>query len=274
MKNEWLRGKTVIVAGAGNGVGKQLSYDLIKQYSCRVIGVDMDEIALSNLKTKINEEGEEFDYFAFDAKQEANWIELARVVNEKKIQIDVLINGIGQVPKFNHFDKYTHKDMLNTMSINLYSCIFAIKALKSNMEKSRTPSIINLCCSTAVMGLEGTSIYSASKSALKCYTEVLQNEMKDFYVGLFTLGLIQTDFWAKQNETTKSKIKLRAMSPSTASKKIIKNINAKKKRVFVGFDAHIVDRLLRLMPHNAQRFFNYYIKKKKYRLIDEQESKW
>ncbi len=269
MNKEWLRGKTVVISGAGNGVGKYLSYDLIHQYNCKVIGVDIDETSLVNLKNNLDGQGGEFLYFAFDAKNESNWVKFAESLDENKIQVDVLINGIGQSPKFNYFYNYSHKDTTNVMSTNLYSCIFAVKALFKNLKQSRTPAIINLCCSSATMGIKGTSIYAASKSALKCYTEVLQQELKDFYVGLFILGLIKSNFWKSQDDLVQSKLNKKAMSVEKTSKKIIKNINRKKKRVVIGFDAYLSDRLVRLMPHKAQNLINRYLNKNKYRLINE-----
>lgn len=268
MSNDWIRGKTVVVCGAGNGIGKYLVYNLIVKYNCKVIGVDYNEVALSNLKTKINEIGENYDYFCFDAKVENKWISFAEYLNENKIQIDILINAIGISPKFNEFNKYTSKETNNIFAVNLYSCIFAVKHLYENLKKSRCPSIINLCCASANMAVAGTSIYSASKSALKCYTEVLQQELKDFYVGLIILGLVKTDFWNEQNEVLQNKINTKALPVNTATEKIVKCIIRKKKRAVVGFDAYITDRLIRIMPTKAKSMINKYMQKKKYRTID------
>ncbi len=270
MNKEWLRAKTVVISGAGNGIGKYLSFDLVKRYGCKVIGIDIDEESLLNLKTNITNQGGEFDYYCFDAKVEANWTKLAENLVEKKIAIDVLINSTGQSPKFNHFYNFTHKDTTNIMSVNLYSCIFAVKALHNLLKNSRTPAIINICCSSATTRIKGTSIYSASKSALKCYTEVLQQELEGFYVGLFILGLVKSNFWKNQEEVVKSKLNKRAMSVEDASKKIIKAINKRKNRAVIGFDAFLADRLIRYMPQKAHKLINRYLDKNKFRLIEEE----
>lgn len=271
MNKEWLRAKTVVISGAGNGIGKYLSYDLVKKFGCRIIGIDVDEESLVNLKTNIINQGGEFEFYCFDAKVEANWLKFAQDLVEKNIMIDVLINATGQSPKFNNFYNYSHKETNNIMSINLYSCIFAIKALHNLLKKSRTPTIINLCCSSATMGIKGTSIYSASKSALKCYTEVLQQELDGFYVGLFILGLVKSNFWKYQEDVLKSKLNKRAMTVEDASKKIIIAINKRKIRAVIGLDAFLSDSLTRLMPHRAQKMFNKYLNKKKYRLIEQEK---
>lgn len=273
MKQDWIRGKTIIVSGAGNGLGKYLTYNLITMYNCKVIGVDVDEIALSNLKTKIDEAGSNFEYFCFDAKNEVNWTKFASILNDEKIVVDILINCIGQTPKFDSFDKISYKETSQVMATNLYSCIFAIKSLYNNLKKSRTPSIINLCCSTINIAPVGSSVYSASKSALKCYTEVLQQELDDFYVGLFMLGLIKTDFWKNQSVVLQEKLNKRALSPQKVTEKIIKCIIGKKRRAVIGIDAYISDRLSRLMPYKAKVLFNRYLKKNKYRFIDDEQIK-
>ncbi len=270
MVKEWLRGKTVIICGSANGIGKYLVYNLIVQYNCKVIGIDIDEISLSNLKTKLNEIGENYEYYCFDAKSENNWIKLAETLKENNEQVDVLINAIGISPKFNNFNKYSLKETNNIFATNLYSCIFAVKHLYDNLKQSRCPSIINICCSSANMGIAGTSIYSASKSALKCYTEVMQQELKGFYVGLLILGLVKTDFWKNQEDVLKNKINSRAMAVSLAAERIVKCIVKKKKRAVVGFDAYLTDRMIRLMPTKARSFINKYLSRKKYRFIDDE----
>lgn len=271
MNKDWIRGKTVVISGAGNGLGKYLSYNLITMYNCRVIGVDIDEVSLSNLKTKLNEIGEDFEYFSFDAKNESNWLNFSSIIESEKIQVDILINCIGQSPKFNSFNKITHKETTQTMATNLYSCIFSIKALYNNIKKSRTPSIINLCCASVNIAMPGASVYSASKSALKCYTEVLQQELEGFYVGLFILGMIKTNFWNKQNEFVQTKFKQKAMTPQQATEKIIKSIIKKNTRAVIGKDAIISDKLVRWMPKRAQALFNSYLKRHKYRFEDLKE---
>ena len=57
MKKDWIRGKTVVVSGAGNGLGKYLTYNLVTFYNCKVIGIDIDEISyLPKEKITLNEE--------------------------------------------------------------------------------------------------------------------------------------------------------------------------------------------------------------------------
>ena len=258
----------MVVSAAGNGLGKYLTYNLVTFYNCKVIGIDIDEISLSNLKTKLDEVGSKFEYFCFDAKVEANWTKFTGLVNEENVKIDILINCIGQTPKFSKFENISSKETNQVMATNLYSCIFAIKSLYKNIKESKEPTIINLCCSTINIAPMGSSVYSASKSALKCYTEVLQQELDNFYVGLFILGLIKTDFWKTQNEILQAKINKRALSPQKATEKIIKCIINKKRRAVIGFDAYVSDRLSRLMPYKAKVIFNKYLKKKKYRFID------
>lgn len=268
MENSWIRGKTIVVCGAGNGLGKYLSYTLISEYNCQVKGIDIDEKSLINLNNLSKEIGDNFEYYAFDAKVENNWINFANVMNEKKITIDILINCIGQTPKFNNFNLYASKEINQIMATNLYSCIFATKALYENMKKSRCPSIINMCCSAVNTAVPGTSIYSASKSALKSYTEVLQQELDNFYVGLFILGIINTSFWKNQDEVLQKKIAKKAMSMQTACNKVIKCMCKKKKRAVIGFDAYVTDRLSRLMPYKAKGFFNKILNRHKVRIID------
>lgn len=65
--------------------------------------------------------------------------------------------------------------------------------------KSSDPGIINIDSSAALMSLAGTSIYSASKAALKGFTEAVRNEFRGkVFVGLVCPGFTKTDIFREQ----------------------------------------------------------------------------
>ena len=89
----------------------------------------------------------------------------------------------------------------------------------------------------------GASIYSASKSAVKNFTECLSLE-KDYHVGLMCPGFTKTDIFRNQTRDSDSKlIKLIQSDLSKMVRKIYRAICKKKKRCAFGFDANCMDRL-------------------------------
>jgi len=191
---------------------------------------------------------------------------LALALQEQNIGVDVLINCVGELAKFTRAENHKFKEINSAMATNFYANIFAVNHMLPILKKSNSPSIVNVSCVSAMLPVKGTSIYSASKSALKSYTEILQQELEEFYVAIILLGKVKTNFLKNQDELDQKKIYKRAMSPNSASDKIIKALNKKKKRIVVGYDAKLGDYLSRFAPNFASRLTNRFLKKRKIRI--------
>ena len=48
MKDCWLNNKSVVVVGAGSGLGKHMAFNLIVKHNCKVIGVDINGKSLQS----------------------------------------------------------------------------------------------------------------------------------------------------------------------------------------------------------------------------------
>ena len=86
---------------------------------------------------------------------------------------------------------------------------------------------------------------------MKGFTETLQQEYKkQIYVGGVYPGFIKTDILNRQNvETKNNKLINKLMMPvQKASKKIVKGIHKKKKRMVMGFDGKSMSIFGKLFP--------------------------
>ena len=112
-----------------------------------------------------------------------------------------------------------------------------------------SPAIVNIASSAALCSVCGTSAYTASKAAVKGFTEVLQMEEKGkMYIGGIYPGTTATGLFDGDENTKNSALDLVAMPADKMAKKIAKKIIKKKKRAVVGWDAKCMSGLARLMP--------------------------
>lgn len=267
MENEWIKDKTVVVVGASSGVGKYLTFNLILKFNCIVIAISNNQNEMEEFNERLYEYHDNFCYHIFDACKEKSWIEFVDKLKQNDTKVDILINCVGELPKFTRFENHTQKEVTNTISANFFSSIFSIRHMLPLLKKSEEPGIVNISCISPSLLLEGTSIYTASKSALISYTQILSQELDDnFYVGLVLLGMVKTDFYKHQKKEIVEKILNRAMTPSSASKKILYGMCKKKKRMVVGFDAKFFDGLSRVFPTLAPKLIKKYLKLKKINL--------
>ncbi len=270
----WLNGKTCIVTGASGGMGAGIAAALIKKHGCNVIGIARSE---PKMKKFIEELGpsyaEQFTYKLFDVSKRENWQSFASELAENGIQPDVLINNAGILPKFKRVDKYDVEEIENVMNINFFSAVYSIKELMPFLLKSENGAVINIDSSASLMSLAGTSSYSASKAALKAFTEAMREEYRGrLYVGLVCPGFTKTDIMRNQSAESEKGQKLIDMISTDCDlmvKMIMFGIERKQALQIHGMDAHAMSIFGKLLPVNGSRLFSAVMKAADIELFSE-----
>ena len=258
----WLHGKTAIVTGASGGMGAGIAATLIKKHGCTVIGVARSEPKMLKFIEELGEEyKDQFSYKLFDVSVKENWENFAAELKENGIHPDILVNNAGILPKFKRFDRYSYEEINRAMDINFYSCIYSTKTLLPMLLESETPAVINIDSSAALMTLAGTSMYSASKAALKGFTEALRVEFAGkMYVSLVCPGFTKTDIFRNQGETSNDKgqkvIDMVSTDCDRMVKMIMRGIEYKYPMQVRGFDAHAMSTFNRLRPVYGSKLFS------------------
>lgn len=263
MSNCWLEGKTVIVTGASGGMGAGIAATLIKKHNCTVIGVARSESKMIKFIEELgNNYAKKFSYRLFDVSVKENWENFAQELKESGTKIDILINNAGILPKFKRFDKYSYEEIERAMNINFYSCVYSVKTLLPMLLQSSNPGIINIDSSAALMTLAGTSMYSASKAALKSFTEALRIEFAGkMYVGLVCPGFTKTDIFRNQNQSESNDkgakiINMISTDCDRMVKMIMLGIEHKAPMQVHGLDAHAMSIFNRLLPVAGSKLFS------------------
>ena len=247
MTDCWFDYKTVIVSGASSGIGKGLVKKLIDEHGCRVIGIARNEAKMKKLVAELGEQARFFSYFLFDVSVRENWKTFADALREQGIQPDILINNAGILPKFDKFLNYSIEDIDRAMQINFYSCVYSMNALLPMLMQSKAAGVVNIASSAALCSLAGTSIYSASKAALKSLTESIREECRGrCYVGLVCPGFTKTDIFANQKKGNESELSEKALQMVSSScehmvNSIVAGIWKRKSNMVFGIDARLMN---------------------------------
>ena len=275
MSSCWLQGKTVVVTGASGGMGAGIAATLLKKHGCTVIGIARNEKKIMKFIDELGEENaKRFSYRLFDVSVRENWESFAKELKEENIAVDVLINNAGILPKFKRFDRYSYEEIERAMNINFYSCIYSVKTMLPILQKSSTPAIINIDSSAALMTLAGTSMYSASKAALKSFTEALRLEFAGkIYVGMVCPGFTKTDIFSGQGDVGKGRASKIIEMISTDCDKMVKmimfGIERKMPMQVRGMDAHAMSVCNRLLPVAGSKLYSTIMKAAKVDIFDE-----
>ena len=250
MKN-WLKDEYVVLSGASGGIGRQLCKLLIESYGANVIGIGRNEQKMLSLKEELGDNANKFSFKLFDVSEESAWQDFKTHLQKNQIYPILLVNNAGMFPTFAKASETPAQVAKRIMDVNYFSAIYACNALKSQLRgtKKRTPAIVNVSSCAALCTVVGSGIYSASKAALKSYTEALMLEEKGkIHVGLICPGTTATELFDGDENTKNSALTYIAMKADKMAKKIAKKIIHRKKRAVLGIDAKLMSFCAKIMP--------------------------
>lgn len=247
-KKSWLNNKTVVLTGVSGGLGKELARELIFRYNANVIGIARNAEKLSNVKAEFN--SDKFTGCLFDVSKNANWEDFALNLAKKSIKIDVLINNAGIMPPFSRFENLTLETCENVINTNFFSSIYSVRNLLPLLKQSDSAAIINIASACAFSSVIGTSIYSASKAALKAFTDSMREEnKKHIYVAGVYPGFIKTELF--RNQPLAGRIEKFASDAKVIAKRIAHKIHKKQKHIVVGSDGKLLRFASIIMPNKT-----------------------
>lgn len=187
--------KTIIITGAGSGLGKELALGFSRQgYHLLLTGRSVDK--LSAVKSEIEALGGKADYAALDIR---NMEDVSNKIGEwcKSYSIFGLVNnaGIGHFGPFIESNEQQINEMLNT---NVLGTILMTKAVLPVLAKQEEGQVINIISTAGLRGKVNEAVYVASKFAVRGFTESLQKEYEGSNVKIKAvyMGGMNTPFWA------------------------------------------------------------------------------
>lgn len=250
MRN-WIKNKYVILSGASSGIGKELCRLFICKYGAHVIGIGRNEEKMLSLEKELGEHAENFSYYLFDVSDKESWAGLKNDLTEKDISPILLVNNAGMFPPFGKLVNTPVETVERVLKTNFQSVTYAVHALSPILkgEGKDKPAIVNVSSSSALCTVVGAGAYSASKAAVKAYTEALAMEEKEKkYVGLICPGTTATELFNSDENTKNSALDAFAMPATKMSKKIARSILKKKRRAVLGWDAKLMNFVAKIMP--------------------------
>ncbi len=250
MKN-WLKDEWIILSGASSGIGRELTKIFINRYGAKVFGIGRNEEKMLSLKAELGEFSERFAYALFDVSQRDAWQQFKNRLQSQEITPRLLINNAGAFPTFNTALRTKPETFERITQTNYFSIVYAVNEIAPLLTGNgkNKPAIVNIASSAALCTVVGTAAYSASKAAVKSYTEALALEEKGKkYVGLICPGTTATDLFQSDENTKNSALNWIAMPANKMAKKIAKKILKKKRRAVVGWDAKLMNLTTKLMP--------------------------
>ncbi|WP_411824412.1 SDR family NAD(P)-dependent oxidoreductase [Leptospira sp. 'Mane'] len=177
-----ISGKTVLITGAGMGIGALTCIELAKA-GANIIGVDIQKKEMNETKKQVEALGRKFFPYACDLSRPDNIEALVRQIGYDKLTFHILINNAGIAPSgpylsqnFSTWEKAISIN-INAVAKLTYLCLPVL----ANHTKAH---IVNLASVAGKFGSEGTVIYSATKHAVVGFSQALRMELYDSNIGV------------------------------------------------------------------------------------------
>ncbi|KAI0985741.1 hypothetical protein GJ496_010600 [Pomphorhynchus laevis] len=186
-----LNGKVVLITGASGGLGRELAFKFFTE-GCRVIiaGRNLEKLEQTRQSIiidagNISTERRHTDIIACELDIGNADDNLSEKVDQvvKQIEnsfgttrLDVLVNnaGVSQRTDFAETSLSIHRNIFN---VNYFGPIELSKLLLPNMLKSKAPILLNICSVQSWIAVPGRCSYSASKFALRAFSDSLRREL-------------------------------------------------------------------------------------------------
>jgi NAD(P)-dependent dehydrogenase (short-subunit alcohol dehydrogenase family) len=170
-----LRGKTAVVTGAGDGIGRETALALAAEGAGVVVN-DVAREAANKVVREIKSAG---------GAAAANYDSVATIAGGEKIiktatgnfgRIDILVNCAGNFKAVKTVE-ITESDWDSILAVHLKGAFSCVKAAIGPMIKQKSGRIINISSRSAALGAASLP-YSVAKAGLLGFTSMLSEEQK------------------------------------------------------------------------------------------------
>lgn len=190
------KGKRAVITGASSGLGRGFA-EALAERKCNLVLVARTEEKLVVLQKRLSQDtGVVLDIVPLDLALPEAPSRLYRIVKEKKLSVDFLINnaGLGYVGPF--MDAPWEKDE-TMIALNIRALHHLMKLFLQDMIKKDYGRVLNISSSAAFQPMPFFATYAATKSYVLNLSEALNRELSKTNVRVSALcpGPTRTAFW-------------------------------------------------------------------------------
>jgi len=235
-----LENKVVLVTGAANGIGKDIT-KLIDRLGCKkIILVDIDQDGLNEVSRNLKTHSISFKVDLSKAVKENKDFLLS--MKQEIVDIVICNAGLGGI---NPGDQYDEEINRKLMSVNFFGTTGILSLVLPSMLERKSGHIVGVASLAGLRGMPQAASYSASKAAQITFLESMRLDMKPYNIKVTTIlpGFIKT----KMADHNEFKMPFMLSSEKTAMK-VISSIMRDKKTVYFPFPMNILSLLNKFLP--------------------------
>jgi NAD(P)-dependent dehydrogenase (short-subunit alcohol dehydrogenase family) len=250
-----------VVTGAGSGIGRALAQQLVAS-GFGVALADVNEAGLHETTASLKSPRAAVSTHIVDVANEEAVRAFAEDVAGRHGRVTLLINNAG-VALLGYFEEISLDDFRWLMDINFWGVVYGVRYFLPILKKQPRAHIVNISSVFGMVAPVGQSAYSASKFAVRGFTEALRHEleMEGSCVGVSCVhpGGIRTAIARSarlgantpadcREEAAARFDRLTPTTPDQAAERILQGVERREPRILIGRDARQIDIVQRLKP--------------------------
>jgi len=202
-----LEGKTALVTGAGQGIGRDIAL-LLARHGASVAAADVNLAGAEETVSLVRDAGRGGLALRCDVADAAD---VERAVAEAlawREQIHYLVNNAG-ITRDNLLLRMSAAEWESVVRVNMTGAFNVTKAVSRSMVKNRFGRIVNISSVIGIMGNAGQCNYAASKAGIIGFTKAVAKELagRNVTVNAVAPGFIETAMTAALSEERREEMR-------------------------------------------------------------------
>lgn len=196
-----LKGKVILVTGAGQGIGRGIALRLAKDGADLAL-VDVKADKIDAVKAEVEALGRKATTFVADISQRDQVYAAIDHAEKELGGFDVMINNAG-IAQVKPISDVTPEDLDRIFHINIGGVTWGIQAAAAKFKaRKQKGKIINASSIAGHDGFALLGVYSATKFAVRALTQAAAKEYASagITVNAYCPGIVGTDMWVEIDE--------------------------------------------------------------------------
>ncbi|GAK13257.1 SDR family NAD(P)-dependent oxidoreductase [Geomicrobium sp. JSM 1781026] len=200
-----MKGKTIVVTGGGNGIGKAVARMLLFE-SANVIITDKNEDAGHRTFAELHEEYPgKVDFLPHDISSQESWEQVKSEVLNRYERVNGLFNNAG-VFLIKPLVDTSVDDFHKIMNVNVLGTFLGMKTFIPHLVENGGGSIVNNSSTAGLVGAKNVSLYGMSKGAIRTLTKhgALEYADKQVRINAVFPGFVDTEMMRHREDREKN----------------------------------------------------------------------
>ena len=242
---------TALVTGACGGIGQALVKQLARAGASLHL-TDLNQEALIELQNQLNAEsspGQVISVYPVNFNDNEQIDGLINQLNQLAKPINVLVNNAG-ISRLELFENLQAKDIEQMMHLNSVVPMVITRKLLATLKAQPRARIVNIASTFGAIGFPGYSIYSASKHAIRGFSEALGRELSDtsVRVGCFLPRATKTSINTSKVVELNKKLNVAMDSPEVVAQALLRFLESDRREQAIGWPEKLLVRLNSVFP--------------------------